>query len=256
MRPRRSCALPDEHYVNPELAELYDLDSPWSADRDFYLAQAGPAPQSILDLGCGTGLICSAFAEIGHDVTGVDPAPAMLAVARRKPFGAKIEWVEATAQTFRSGKRFDLIIMTGHAFQVLLGDEDVRSAFETMRMHLKPGGKAVFESRNRAIDWAAEWSGEIALDAPAGRIVETHNVHEIRNDRLKFDSVYRFPDKVLLSESELRFMSRMEIETHLEAAGLGVEGLLGDWDGSAFDEKTSKEMIFTVRAAQAKTALL
>ena len=160
MRRRRNCALPDEHYVNPELAELYDLDSPWSADRDFYLSQAGPPPQSILDLGCGTGLICNAYAELGHDVTGVDPAPAMLEIARRKPFGVKIDWVMATAQTFRSTKRFDLMIMTGHAFQVLLEDEDVHAAFETIRTHLKPGGKIVFESRNRAVDWAAEWSGE------------------------------------------------------------------------------------------------
>jgi 2-polyprenyl-3-methyl-5-hydroxy-6-metoxy-1,4-benzoquinol methylase len=247
-RRKRSCALPDEHYINSELAELYDLDSPWSADRDFYLSQAGQPPQTILDFGCGTGLICNAYAELGHDVTGVDPAPAMLAIARRKPFGAKIEWVEATAQTFRSDKRFDLMIMTGHVFQILLEDEDVRAAFETMRMHLKPGGKAVFESRNRAIDWAAEWGGEVVLEARAGRIVETHNVHEMLNDRLKFDSVFRFPDKTLTSKSELRFMSLMEIEAHLKAAELRVENLIGDWDGAPFDPAVSKEMIFTVRA--------
>jgi SAM-dependent methyltransferase len=249
MRPKRSCALPDEHYVNPELAELYDLDSPWSADRSFYLSQAGPPPQSILDLGCGTGLICNAYAELGHNVTGADPAPAMLAAARKKPFSAKIEWVDATAQTFLSGKRFDLIIMTGHAFQVLLEDEDVRAAFETMRMHLKPGGKAVFESRNRVIDWAGEWSREFVLDSPGETVRESWRVFPMQNDRLKFESVYRFPDKTLISKSELRFMSRMEIEAHLASAGLRIESLFGAWDGSPFDEKTSKEMIFTVGAA-------
>jgi SAM-dependent methyltransferase len=249
MRRRRSCALPDEHYLNPELAELYDLDSPWSPDRDFYLSQAGPPPQSILDFGCGTGLICNAYAALGHDVTGVDPARAMLDVARRKPFGAKIEWVEATAQTFRSEKRFDLIIMTGHAFQVLLEDEDVRSAFETMRMLLKPGGKAVFESRNRFIDWAQEWSGEFVLGAPKGPVRESWRVFPMQNDRLKFESVYRFPDKTLVSKSELRFMSRSEIETQLAAAGLAVESLFGDWSGAPFDVNASKEMIFTVRTA-------
>lgn len=173
----------------------------------------------------------------------------MLAIARRKPFGAKIEYVEATAQNFRSGKRFDLMIMTGHAFQALLEDEDVRAAFETMRMHLKPGGKAVFESRNRVIDWAAEWSGEIVLHAPQGKVIETHAVQKMLNDRLKFESVYRFPDKTLISKSELRFMSLAEIDSQLTAAGLRVESLFGDWDGTPFDETSSKEMIFTVRAA-------
>jgi SAM-dependent methyltransferase len=249
MRRRRSCALPDEHYINPELAELYDLDSPWSPDRDFYLALAGPPPQSILDLGCGTGLICNEYAKLGHKVTGVDPAPAMLDIARQKPFGAKIEWVEATAQTFRSNKRFDLMIMTGHAFQVLLEDEDVSAAFETIRMHLAPGGKAVFESRNRAIDWAAEWRGEFLLNAPGGPVRESWRVFPMRNDRLKFESVYQFTEKTLISKSELRFMGRMEIEAQLTLAGFAVENLMGDWDGAPFDEHVSKEMIFTVRAA-------
>jgi ubiquinone/menaquinone biosynthesis C-methylase UbiE len=249
MRRRRSCALPDEHYINPELAELYDLDSPWSPDRDFYLALAGPPPQSILDLGCGTGLICNEYAKLGHKVTGVDPAPAMLDIARKKPFGARIEWVHATAQTFRSDKRFDLMIMTGHAFQVLLEDDDVRTAFITMRMHLAPGGKAVFESRNRAIDWAKEWSGECVLRTPGKTVRESWRVFPMQSDRLKFESVYRFPDKTLISQSELRFMSRIEIEVHLGAAGLGVESLAGDWVGAPFDEHVSKEMIFTVRAA-------
>jgi 2-polyprenyl-3-methyl-5-hydroxy-6-metoxy-1,4-benzoquinol methylase len=114
----------DNHYDDPRLAEVYDFDSPWSIDREFYLSLAGSSPQNILDLGCGTGLLCDAFAAKGHQVTGVDPSPAMLAVARRKPHGDKIQWMQAQAQaqSYASAKRFDLIIMTGHAFQVLLND--------------------------------------------------------------------------------------------------------------------------------------
>ena len=40
-------------------------------------------------------------------------------------------------------KRFDLIIMTGHAFQVLLENSDVLATFATMRRHIKPTGKIV-----------------------------------------------------------------------------------------------------------------
>ena len=151
--------MPDLHYEEPSLAELYDLDSGWSVDRDFYLALAGAAPQRILDLGCGTGLLCDAYAALGHSVTGADPAKAMLDVARQKPNGEKIEWVLSSAQDFRSPKRFDLIIMTGHAFQVFLEASDVLATFATMRQHLAPGGLIVFESRNPAIDWPARWNG-------------------------------------------------------------------------------------------------
>ncbi len=145
--------MTDNHYVNPKLVEIYDLDSGWSNDRDFYLSLAGPQRQTILDLGCGTGLLCNAYAATNHDVTGVDPSPAMLDVGRRKPHGNEIEWVQSFAQTYRSDKLFDLIIMTGHAFQVLLEDVDVLKTFSTMRKHLKQGGLVAFESRNPLIDW-------------------------------------------------------------------------------------------------------
>jgi ubiquinone/menaquinone biosynthesis C-methylase UbiE len=81
-----------------------------------------------LGLGCGAGTLCCDLAERGHGVTGVDPAGAMLAVARRKPHAEWIEWVESTAQNYKAHRCFDLIVMTGHAFQVLLNDADALAA--------------------------------------------------------------------------------------------------------------------------------
>ena len=42
------------------------------------------APQSVLEVGCGTGLFLEWFARGGHQVTGLDPSPYMLNVARRR----------------------------------------------------------------------------------------------------------------------------------------------------------------------------
>ncbi len=242
--------MPDLHYENPRLAAIYDLFSGWARDRDFYLALAGDPPQQILDLGCGTGLLCEAYAARGHAVTGADPAPAMLAVARRRPHAGQIEWVQASAQTFRSERRFDLIIMTGHAFQVLLSDDDVRAALATMRRHLKPGGRVAFESRNPAINWAAEWDGSEERSHGGVPVRETTEVRARAGDRVIFEVRYQFPDETLVSRSELRFMSRQEIEAHLAYAGLQVEALYGDWDGAPFDPGASREMIFLARPAR------
>jgi 2-polyprenyl-3-methyl-5-hydroxy-6-metoxy-1,4-benzoquinol methylase len=234
----------DNHYMEPRLAAVYDIDCPWSADRDFYLSLAGQEPQHILDLGCGTGLQCNAYAEQGHHVTGVDPAPAMLDVARRKPHGGKVEWVCATAQDYRSDKCFDLIIMTGHAFQVLLHDEDIAATFKTMCKHLKPQGIAAFESRNPAIDWAGRWNCEITL--PGGHTRQLRMFKKTQNNFLHFENRYIFPDEVLTSTSNLRFMTDHDIVTRLTASGLGVRSLLGDWAGNSFAEKSSEEMIYVV----------
>jgi predicted TPR repeat methyltransferase len=122
-------ASPDNHYTNPRLAGVYDMTcQPSPLEKTFYLSLAKPHNRTVLDVGCGVGILCDAFAENGHQVTGVDPAAAMLAAAAKKPHSKKVEWVQATAQGFKSQRRFDLIVMTGHAFQVLLSDDDIVAA--------------------------------------------------------------------------------------------------------------------------------
>lgn len=239
--------------MNPKLAEIYDLDSPWSVDRDFYLSLTETPslenqPKKILDLGCGTGLLCDAYAARGHDVTGVDPSLAMLEVARRKPFGQSIEWIHSTVQNYQSDKVFDLIVMTGHAFQVLLEEDDVIAAFAVMRQHMNSQSLLVFESLNPQIDWANDWNYEMNIELRNGSTVrESRRFIAMNNGRMNFELRYDFPDETLISASELRFFSRSEIEHALSRCGLAVDSLLGDWDRKPFDESSSPEMIFMVR---------
>jgi SAM-dependent methyltransferase len=240
--------MADAHYDNPALAELYDLDCGWSPARDFYLSLASSAPRSILDLGCGTGLICNEFAARGHAVTGVDPSPAMLDIARRKQHGGTIEWILSTAQNYRSAKRFDLIIMTGHAFQVLLDEQEVEAAFDTIRMHLKPGGIAVFESRNPAINWADRWNHDYVLDGQNGPIPVSRRVLSNNNGLIAFETRYALKSGTLTSASVLRFWTRREIERHAARSALVGERLMGGWDEAPFDPETSEELIFMLQA--------
>src|SRR5215469_12651115 len=186
-------------YQDPQIAEIYDAANPLAEDGGFYLALAGNRPCQVLDLGCGTGTLCSALTEHGHEVTGVDPAAAMLDVARRKPHAEKVEWVESTGQLYRSQKRFDLIVMTGHAFQTLLTDEDILATFETMRLHLKPDGTVAFETRNPQVDWAGEWqSRQRLIRMPNGaQVVETLEVTGNQDEFISFRTVYRSAEVVL-----------------------------------------------------------
>ena len=242
----------DRHYTHPRLAGIYDLGNAGAEDRDFYLSLAGNSPCDILDLGCGTGLVCDAFAARGHRVTGADPARAMLDVARSKPHGTSVEWVEATAEGFRSLKPFDLIIMTGHAFQVLLTEAQVARALANMADHLKPDGLAVFESRNPAIDWDSIWARERRLEAPDGsRIFASRRIISSDPDAglMTFAWDYDFGDAVLTSESTLRFLPHSRIMHLAEQSGLACADVLGDWDGAPFQPQRSREMIFKFRRA-------
>ena len=75
-------------YLEPRLAALYDaLNAASRDDWDFYLSLAESEALRVMDVGCGTGALASLFAARGHRVTGVDPAPAMLDIARRRAGG-------------------------------------------------------------------------------------------------------------------------------------------------------------------------
>jgi 2-polyprenyl-3-methyl-5-hydroxy-6-metoxy-1,4-benzoquinol methylase len=232
-------------YQDARLAEIYDLANPLAEDADFYLSLAGARPSTVLDLGCGTGTLCCALAERGHRVTGVDPAAAMLAVARRKPHAEQVEWVESSAQCYKSQRRFDLIVMTGHAFQILLTDADALAVFETMRSHLKQRGRVAFETRNPRLDWASEWSGRVRT-LPGGEILETLEITGKHDDGefISFQTAYRLPHGTLTTSSTLRFPSREHVEALIARSGLAVRNVFGDWDAGPFNPARSREIIF------------
>ena len=93
----------DDVFADPELARLYDHFNAWAACDDFYLEQALAQGGPVLDLGCGTGMLASRIASEGLQVFGADPALAMLRVARSRPGGERVIWLQVTV-TDRDGK--------------------------------------------------------------------------------------------------------------------------------------------------------
>ena len=70
------------HQFNPvRLAFIRD-----AVGRSSRRATRGPAAPleglTLLDVGCGGGLLCEPLARLGADVTGIDPAPTNVEVAR------------------------------------------------------------------------------------------------------------------------------------------------------------------------------
>jgi ubiquinone/menaquinone biosynthesis C-methylase UbiE len=238
----------DLNYEDPRLAGIYDLDNPWAEDTDFYLSLADPGPCRVLDLGCGTGTLCCALAERGHSVTGVDPASPMLAIAATKPHAENVQWIQSRAEDYRSEDRFDLIVMMGHAFQILLTDEEALAVLINMRRHLKPDGTAAFESRNPNIDWARVWGTHAPAEhtIPNGRVRETLQITAESEELISFQQQFEFPDQTLTSSSKLRFLSRSRIEELIARSGLVTREVFGDWDRSPFEPEHSLEMIFIV----------
>jgi 2-polyprenyl-6-hydroxyphenyl methylase/3-demethylubiquinone-9 3-methyltransferase len=105
---------------------------------------------SILDVGCGGGLLCEPLARLGALVTGLDPAAANIAVAKRHaahsgiPVGYRSETVEAVVA---GGERFDVVL----AMEVVEHVTDVPAFVRACGAAVKPGGILVMATLNRTL---------------------------------------------------------------------------------------------------------
>jgi 2-polyprenyl-6-hydroxyphenyl methylase / 3-demethylubiquinone-9 3-methyltransferase len=100
------------HRINP-------LRIGWLRDQmtgHFQLERGASAPLaglSILDIGCGAGLLAEPLSRLGADVTGLDPAPGNIEVARRhaEETGATLTYRAATLeQLVLEPRRFDVVL--------------------------------------------------------------------------------------------------------------------------------------------------
>jgi len=104
-----------------------------------YVGALLPEPSTVLDAGCGTGRVAVELARRGHDLTGVDSDPSMLAVARTHPGP---HWIEADLAALDLPERFDLVVAAGNVV-VFLAPGTEPEVVTRLAAHLRPGGLLV-----------------------------------------------------------------------------------------------------------------
>ncbi|WP_084957460.1 class I SAM-dependent methyltransferase [Thermoactinospora rubra] len=223
-------------FSDADAAALYDLMYPWDGIRfpgdAFYLGLVMDAP-SVLDVGCGTGALLHQARERGHAgrLAGIDPNEAALARARRR---ADIEWVRGVAADAAWDREFDLATMTGHAFQCLVDDDELRASLAAVRAALREGGRFAFETRHPQ---ARAWEGWTPANATEvewadGRMLRvSHHVEAVIGDVVTFTETTAEAGGAVLrvDRTSLRFLDVPALIAFLEEAGFAVEAQYGDW---------------------------
>ena len=237
----------DRLYQDAALAQFYDLENGWAADFDFCLRQAEKA-HSVLDLGCGTGELAAALAK-ERRVVGVDPAEAMLAIARSRAGGERVSWHFGDACSLDLDERFDLVLLTGHAFQVFLTEADQRAVLQTIARHLATDGRFLFDSRNPAAEAWRSWTPERSarrLEHPTLGAIEAWNdvAYDAATGIATYQTFYRVAETAALlsGDSQIRFTPQADLARRLEESGLTVVQWLGDWQGGPYHD-TAAEVI-------------
>jgi SAM-dependent methyltransferase len=125
-------------------------------------------PQTVLNLGCGTGKHDSLLAQKGYQITGVDFSNDMLEIARENH--PNIDFFEGDIRTLKLHKTFDVVLSLFHVISYQTLNKDIYDAFLTAKTHLKTGGIFIFDF----------WYGpSVIAEMPSKRI------REVEDDTLK-----------------------------------------------------------------------
>ncbi|MBH5317017.1 methyltransferase domain-containing protein [Paenibacillus sp. GSMTC-2017] len=112
-------------------------------------------PESVVDLGCGTGSLSIPLARSGFHVYGIDLSADMLAIARSKwdespqasvrPRVGTIRWLQQDMRSWELAEPVDTVISFCDCLNYLTEKEDIEAAFQATFAALRSGGSFLFD---------------------------------------------------------------------------------------------------------------
>lgn len=239
-------------------AAFYDLGE---GDRapylEFYRGLLKPTTRSVLEIGCGTGVVTSGLVDkllrnagsAQLRICGVDSSGPMLDLARARD--ARVEWLQADMRDLPLAETFDLVFCCFNTFQFMLSDTDLLTAFRAARRHTAAGGEFAFDlyqpnipylvqARTNTLARSLAYQGrdlEIREDSsyePTGRILD-----------LDWRLVDVAADCAVLAETHFRIRQyfHADIQDLLSQAGFEIEQCFGGLNRQAFDAESKKQVL-------------
>jgi SAM-dependent methyltransferase len=226
---------------------LYDLMFPGGGPSvDFYRADANRHGGSVLELACGTGRKLIPIASGGQHCVGLDLSADMLAEARRKAEerGVAVEWIQCDMRSFDLGRTFDYVFIAANSLLHLHEAEDLVSCFRSVRRHMAPGARFVFDVFNPSVRLLAEADGvrrtrkSLSFTDPergsvSVDVAETYDAPAQVTRGTWYLSTDSEPDFVVVP-LEIRSIFPQELPLLLSRGGLELVERFGDWSGGPF----------------------
>jgi SAM-dependent methyltransferase len=188
--------------------------------RELVLRHAPSPPARVLDVGGAAGAYAFWLAERGYEVSLVDAAPRLVAIARSRSERVAYPLASCTVGDARALSEpdgsADMVLLLGPLYHLVDARERRRALFEAVRV-LRPGGVLIAACISR---WASTLDGlshNVLSDPAFARIVERDLV----------DGQHRNPTDRLEYFTTAYFHKPEELRDEVGAAGLTIEGLYG-----------------------------
>lgn len=213
------------------------------------------APNTILDVGCGTGSHAIELSRRGYRVVGIDLSKAMVGIARRKVVGSDankaLDLAVMDARHLGLNASFDACICMFAVVSYITSNEGLSAFFKEVRRVLKPGSVFVFDF----------WYGPAVLTikpSERSKVVKHGDLVVIRSAHPALDtlnhicrvkySLFAVKNGVLVDEvyeeHVVRYLFPQEVRHYLEENGFRLAKLCAfpnldrdptesDWDVAA-----------------------
>lgn len=132
-----------------EYAKYYDYlykDKPYKKEayyiKKFFLKKK----LDILEIGCGSGSHAIEFEKLGHNVVALDSSSNMISLAKKK--NNKVLFLVKDGKSFKSKKKFDIVILLFHVINFFHKKKEIKKFFENSNYNLKKNGLLIFDFIN------------------------------------------------------------------------------------------------------------
>lgn len=233
-------------------ANIYDGMNTHIDDLQFYKRWM---PQNkdarILELCRGTGGLTIPIAEDGYNISGVDYTFSMLEQAKAKASeaGLKIEFIEADIRTLDLQNKYDLIFIPFNSIHHLYLNEDLFKAFNTVKKHLKTGGRFLLDCFNPNIQYIVEHEKKqievAAYTTKDGReiLIKQLMRYERKTQINRIEWHYFINGKFdSIQNLDMRLFFPQELDTYLDWNGFKIIHKFGNFEEEAFYDSSEKQI--------------
>jgi methylation protein MtfA len=195
------------------------------------------ADAHVLDLACGSGRIGIALAKRGYRVDGLELSQDMLDLVERNlededpAVRARLRFIKGDMSAFALPDRYDLIVIGVTSISLLLSSAQRLGLFGSVREHLRPGGKFIFDildleqDRWKALDhfqdvWSRETDEGLDFGIVGQRFFPERRqfAFNVYRERVGWDG----ETQRAIGTSVKAWLERDELVAELEASGLAV----------------------------------
>ncbi len=234
---------------------LYDLVHEKTADSEqvvFYERAIEQFGQPVLELACGTGNYLVTLSKNDYDISGADKFEEMLNATREKAETRNVETNlhSADMRDFNLDQSFNLIFVAENGLQHLKTTHEVSACFQSVKRHLKPGGRFIVEVFNPSIELLNRnpneryFVGEYRTEE--GWVVLTTSVRydsatQINHINWHYKNQYWKKEQIV--SFTMRQFFPQELDALFQYNNFRIEAKYGDFQCNSFQGNSPKQII-------------